>query len=198
MKISFAGPFSWEGAVDAPCVYNVPESHDLGVYLWTVPLQNGYLISYVGETGVSFDAGLRQHYRMVVAAKYHVYSAAEYARGEKVTLWPGYWGDWEDGQRGANRKSKEECLANLERLSEPIQQMVSIQRFFLAPLSCNDRIRRRIKTAIQFSLFDLPGKIGAFQERLARYHPRRKDETPIECVVSSPVPLLGLPERFPA
>jgi hypothetical protein len=32
----------------------------------------------------------------------------EFACGEKVTLWPGYWGD----EGGANRKSKEECRAN--------------------------------------------------------------------------------------
>jgi hypothetical protein len=193
MIISFAGPFSWEGAVDARSVYDVAESRESGVYLSTVPLQNGYLIHYVGETGVSFGAGLRQKYREFVAAKYHVYSATEFARGEKVTLWPGYWGD----EGGANRKSKEECRANRERLSEPIQQMASIQRFFLAPLSCNDQTRQRIKSAIVLLLYDLPGNVGAFQvSGLRRHHRRRKDEEPIECVTSSPVPLLGLPERF--
>jgi len=192
MIISFAGPFSFEGAVDAPSVYDVAESRESGVYLWTVPLQNGHLIYYVGETGVSFGAGLRQHYRELVAAKYHVYSATEFARGEKVALWPGYWGD----EDGANRKSKEECRANRERLSEPIQQMASILRFFLAPLSCDNRSRQRIKTAITLPLYDLPGNVGAFQEWLKKHHRRRKDEEPIECITSSPVPLLGLPERF--
>jgi hypothetical protein len=194
MIISFAGPFSWEGAVDAPFVYDVSESRESGVYLSTVPLKNGYLIHYVGETGVSFGARLRQKRSKYVAAMYHVYSPAEFARGEKVSLWPGYWGD----QHGANRKSKEECRANRERLSEPIRQMTSILRFFLAPLSCNNRIRQRIKTAVTLPLYDLPGQVGAFQVWLGRHHRRRKDEAPIECVTSSPVPLLGLPERFPA
>ena len=192
MIISFVGPFSWEGAVDAPSVYDVAESRESGVYLWTVPLQNGHLIYFVGETRVSFGAGLRQHYRELVAAKYHVYSATEFARGEKVALWPGYWGD----EGGANRKSKEECRANRERLSEPIQQMASILRYFLAPLSCNDRIRQRIKSAIALPLYDLPGNVGAFQTWLKRHHRRRKDEEAVECVTSSPVPLLGLPKRF--
>jgi hypothetical protein len=194
MIISFAGPFSWEGAADAPCVYDVPESRESGVYLSTVPLQNGYLIHYVGETGVSFGARLRQKQSEYDAAMYHVYSPAEFAHGEKVPLWPGYWGD----EHGANRKSKEDCRANRERLSEPIQQMASILRFFLAPLSCNDRIRQRIKTAITLPLYDLPGQVGAFQVWLGRHHRKRKDEAPIECVTSSPAPLLGLPERFPA
>ena len=104
MIISFAGPFSWEGAVDAPCVYDVPESRESGVHLSTVPLHNGYLIHYVGETGVSFGARLRQTHSEYVAAMYHVYSPTEFARGEKVPLWPGYWGD----EHGANRKSKED------------------------------------------------------------------------------------------
>jgi hypothetical protein len=64
MLVSFVGPFSWEGAVDAPSVYDVAESRESDVYLWTVRLQNGHLIYYVGETGVSFGAGLRQHYTL--------------------------------------------------------------------------------------------------------------------------------------
>jgi hypothetical protein len=118
MIISFVGPFSWAATPDAPSVYGVPEAREAGIYLWTVRLQGGHLIYYVGETGVSFGTGLRRHYTLLLAAMYHVYSPTEFARGEKVTLWPGYWGD----ERGANRKSKEECRANRERLSKPIQQ----------------------------------------------------------------------------
>jgi hypothetical protein len=75
-----------------PCVYDVPKSRESGVHLSTVPLQNGYLIYYVGETGVSFRARLRQTHSKYVAAMYQVYSPTEFARGEKVPLWPGYWG----------------------------------------------------------------------------------------------------------
>jgi hypothetical protein len=192
MIISFAGPFSWEGAVNAPSIYDVPEGREPGVYLWTVPLQEGHLIYYVGETGKSFGEGLRQHYREYFAAKYHVYSPAEFARGERVALWPGFWGD----ENGANRKSKEECQANRERLNPSIQQMVSILRFFVAPLSCQPRTRWRIKDAISQPLFALPGKVGAFQELGLRRRQRKKDEEPIDCFVSSPVRLLGLADRF--
>jgi hypothetical protein len=188
MIISFVGPFSWASAPDSPSVHDVPEGREPGIYLWTVPLQSGHLIYYVGDTGVSFSNGLRRHYWEHFAARYHVYSAAEFARGEKVMLWPGRWD-------ATNSKSKEECRANCARLGEQIREMADVLRFFLAPLSCNTRIRRRIKAAIAQALYDVPGNVGAFQEEI-RYHPRRNEEEPIECVASSPVPLLGLPERF--
>ena len=112
MIISFAGPFSWADAPGSPSVYGVPEARESGIYLWTVPVQSGHLIYYVGETGVSFSYRLGQHSLDYLAAKSCIYSAAEFARGEKVMLWPGYW--------GAARKPKEECLANGARLNTPI------------------------------------------------------------------------------
>ena len=62
IAISFAGPFSWFGASNAPAVYRADEVRQCGIYLWTVHLPQGYLIYYVGETGGSFKVRLRQHY----------------------------------------------------------------------------------------------------------------------------------------
>jgi hypothetical protein len=56
IAISFAGPFSWFGASDASAVYAAEEVQRCGIYLWTVPLAEGHLIYYVGETGSSFNA----------------------------------------------------------------------------------------------------------------------------------------------
>jgi hypothetical protein len=114
-----------------------------------VPLHNGHLIYYVGETGRIFGARMREHYTEHAAAMYHVYSPAEFARGEKIMLWPGRF-DVKD------RKSEKECIANYAHLCEPIREMTYILRFFLAPLSCQDRIRRRIEAAIAETLFGLP------------------------------------------
>jgi hypothetical protein len=87
--ISFAGPFSWPGTPDALSVFDVSEGRKAGIYVWTVPLRDGHLIYCVGETGRTFSARLQEHYMEHAAAMYHVYSPAEFARGEKVALWPG-------------------------------------------------------------------------------------------------------------
>ncbi|MGB6476865.1 MAG: hypothetical protein WBF04_22660 [Candidatus Sulfotelmatobacter sp.] len=170
-------------------MYDVSEAQKAGIYLWTVPLSDGHLIYYVGETGRSFEIRLRQHYEELVSARYHVYSAVEFARGEKLMLWPGRW-DVKD------RKSDAECQANRSRLSEPIREMISQFRFFLAPLTCDMRMRRRIEAAIALPLYALSGNVGAFQDRGVIYQPRTEDEEPVECVISAPMPFLGVPERF--
>jgi hypothetical protein len=187
--VPFAGPFAWPGTPDTPSVFDGDEARKAGIYLWTVPLPEGHLVYYVGETGRSFNIRLGQHYEELVSARYHVYSAVEFARGEKLTLWPGRW-DVTD------RKSDAECLANCSRLSGQIREMMIVFRFFLAPLSCDKRTRQRIEAAIAQPLYAVPGKVGAFQDQGVRYDPRMPDEQTIACIVSSPVPLLGVPERF--
>jgi hypothetical protein len=144
---------------------------------------------YVGETASSFNARLRQHYKEHGAARYHVHSAQEFARGEKFCLWPCRYDP-------TNIKTDEECWDICQRLTQPIQEMAGVLRFVLAPMSRDKRIRRRIEAAIAQTLYAAPGIIGAFQEKGIRYEPRVKAEEPIPCVVRSALPLLGLPERF--
>jgi len=191
MTISFAGPFSWTGADDAPCVYDAAEARKSGIYLWTVPQPSGHLVYYVGETGRTFAIRLRDHYEELVAARYHVYSAAKFARGEKVCLWPGRYDTIE-------RKSDKECQANSMSLSGHIRGMALVIRFFLAPLSRDIRLRRRVEAAIAQLLYVAPGMVGAFQDRGIHYSPRKDGEQPIACNVISRVPLLGVPGRFSA
>ena len=187
--ISFAGPFSWPGTADAPCVYEAEESREPGIYLWTVPGPDGHLVYYIGETGRTFETRLRQHYGELAAARYHVYSAPELARGEKVCLWPGRYD-------AVERKSDEDCQVNCKQLSGQIRQMMLVIRFFLAPLSCDTRVRRRIEAAIAHCLYAAPGIIGRFQDRGIRYWSRVNDEQPIACKASFPIPILGMPDRF--
>jgi len=186
--VSFSGPFSWFCNLDAPSMYDAAESLKAGIYLWTVPLMNGHLTYYVGETGRSFGTRLREHYEELVAARYHVYSAQEFARGEKIVVWPGRYDS-------VDRKTDVDCESNRLRLSEPIRDMAHVLRFFLAPLSCDTRTRLRIEAAIANSLYDAAGVAGSFQDRI-RYRPRTNNEQPINCRLSSSVPLLGLTERF--
>ncbi|MGO9302640.1 MAG: hypothetical protein ACLP3R_02920, partial [Candidatus Korobacteraceae bacterium] len=182
MIIAFAGPFSWPGTPDAPSVFDVDEGHKPGIYVWTVSLPEGHLVYYVGETGRSFYERLFEHYREHAAAMYHVWSPAEFARGNKIQLWPGC-------------QDVKEWIANYSRLSESISKMTYILRFFLAPLSCDTRIRRRIEAAIAQALYATPGIVGTFQDQGIRYCSRTNDEEPIGCIASSPVPLLGLEEH---
>ena len=125
------------------------------------------------------------------AAICHVYEPEAFARGEKVMLWPGRFD-------ASNRKTVRECIENYPRLSEPIAEITRLMRFFVAPLACEERIRRRSEAAIALALYAAPDPAGSFQEKGIRYRPRTAVEAPLECLISSPVPLLGLPGRIQA
>jgi len=188
--VSFSGPFSWPGMLDAPSVFFDAEVRRLsGIYLWTVPLPEGHLIYYVGETERSFEVRLLEHYKEHATCMYHLYSPAEFARGEKVVMWPGRYDS-------ADRKSIKECIAQYAKFSSLANEIAHIYRFFLAPLSCEQRIRRRIEAAIAGALYAAPGLAGIFQDRGIHYAPKTADEAPLGCVLTSPVPLIGLPERI--
>jgi hypothetical protein len=184
MNLSFDGPYSWADASEAP------EASEFGIYLWTVPSQSGHLVYYVGETGVSFSKRLREHNRDHCAAKHRIYKAAEFAQGRKVKLWHGVWNP------GPDHKSPEECLANSARLSKSIQEMLGVMQVFLAPLKTDERTRKRIEGAILRSLYAVPGTF--MLEGVSKPSPRKGLEEPIECTITSPVPLFGMPQRVEA
>jgi hypothetical protein len=189
VALHFAGPYSWPGAPDAPCVFEADMKNRVGIYLWTVPLRDGHLIYYVGETGRDFGTRLLEHYLQHAAGMYHIYSSAEFAQGEKVCLWPGRYDV-------ADRRSLRECVVNYPQIASEVHQLTRRLRFFLGPLECDDRMRRRVEAAIAQALYETPGRVGAFQDRGIRYEPRKQSEVPVRCVITSAAPLLGLPAEL--
>lgn len=187
LTISFIGPFSWPATPDAPSIFDSDLRREAGLYLWTVRFDDGYLVYYVGETGRSFETRFLEHYCEHASGMYHVNYPAEFSCGEKVMIWPGRYDP-------TMKKSAKECILECLRLGEPITKLAYIYRFFLAPLSCETRIRRRIEAAIANTLYAAPSSVGLFQETGIRYHPRTQEETAIICRVSSSMPLLGIPE----
>jgi hypothetical protein len=55
--IPFVGPFCWPGTPDAPSVFGLDSGRKSGIYHWAVPLKDGHLIYYVGETGAALAQG---------------------------------------------------------------------------------------------------------------------------------------------
>jgi len=186
MIVAFEGPFSWPGVPGAPSVFDVDVRRKPGIYLWTVERSDGFLVYYVGETGRSFDVRMFEHYKEHAAGAYHLYSPVEFAKGEKVPLWPGRYDS-------RDRRTARECVEQYARLAPAIFELTHIYRFFLAPVACDERPRRRIEASIWATLKAAPGLAGSFQDDGIRYHPRRDDEPPITCSIECPASLIGLP-----
>jgi hypothetical protein len=72
-------------------------------------------------------------------------------------------------------------------------ELVEVYRFFIAEGSWDSRIRHRAEAAISRAIRESPHDL---QDDDVRYWPRRSDEEPIELVVESSRPILGLPEKL--
>src|SRR5258708_4528222 len=90
VELTWHGPFLWFG-IDQTSVVQNSEATRPGIYLWTVPLTDGHLIYYVGETGKSFNERLTAHAQAYLSGLYRIYEPDKFALGEKQLLWKGTW-----------------------------------------------------------------------------------------------------------
>lgn len=187
--LTFFGPFSWVDSIDAPSLFYTERREEAGVYLWTVSLPEGYLVYYVGETGRSFEERMVEHYKGHVSGMYTLNSPEDFSRGVKVPLWPGHYDR-------KNRKTVGECIAQSLVLADQIAALTRLYKFFLAPLTCERRLRRRVEAAIASALSNQVGVVGQFQEEDIHYEPMQRSEAPIRCTIESSAPLMGIPKHL--
>lgn len=187
--LRFSGPYSWPGLADAPSVFDCHEAQHRGLYVRTVARPDGHLIYDVGQTGEPLGWRLLDEYRWHAAGMSRLYAPAEFARGEKVLVWPGC-------REGDPARSISECVGEFPRLAHAIHGLTNVYRFLLAPLDGSSRLRERAVAAIAAALQGHPGIVGSFQETGAPPPLRRMREAAVDCRITSTVPLLGLPERL--
>jgi len=54
-RVDFTGPFSWLGHDGTKSIFSAVEGKSSGIYLWTVKIEEGELVYYVGKTNGSFS-----------------------------------------------------------------------------------------------------------------------------------------------
>lgn len=189
VAVNFDGPFSWIDSGGLPCMFDHPIGAKAGIYLWTVGTPEGELIYYVGETGRSFAGRLFEHLKEHLAGAYHVWEPEPLGRGVKVELWAGIY--------GRNRREATRGLVEKhESLAGAISGLISVYRFFVAPLDCDQRTRQRIEAGIALYLYGLGDAPTNFQDRGIRYLPRYAGELPITLDIDSARLLRGLPDSL--
>lgn len=187
--VDFAGPFSWPGTDLAPSIFTADVGRKSGVYLWTVRLDHGELVYYVGQTGRSFARRMLEHYREHTSGGYHLYEPEEFSRGRKVPLWSGLYGP-------GREESIMVFMRRFGEFAQVIADLAFVYRFWVAPLSCEGRLRERIEAAIANHLYAQPGAVGEFQDRGIRYHARYSDEEPVQIAIRCAAHLIGLPDTL--
>jgi hypothetical protein len=187
--VDFTGPFSWTGTRSAPAIADAEIARRCGVYLWTVHLDQGELVYYVGETGRSFRDRMSEHFREHMSGGYHLYEPSAFREGRKDLLWPGRFGP-------TGERSVRVFLERFPELAEAMAALAEIYRFYLAPLDCDRRLRERIESALANCLYEQPGLVGEFQDRGINYRTRWDSEEPIRVQFYCNDVLLGLPESL--
>lgn len=188
--LEFDGPFKLCGSRERT-LFDQKVAQLPGIYLWTVRFQGGFLINYVGETGVSFCERMKDHMIQCMGGNYRVCDAGWLLKGERKILWNGMW-------RKGTRDLMLVFVEKYVKLAPEIRAYLEVLDIFVAPVQVSKRIRRRIEGAIAFSLRQGPAPIGNFITEDVRYFGRKDDEVPIQVMISSNEKLLGLDSQIMA
>jgi hypothetical protein len=92
MHLHLGGPFQWITPDPAQSVFDAPQAGSPGIYLWTSRCADGYLASYVGETGRDFRTRTHEHLREQLAGLYTIRDPEAFCSGSKALVWRGLLG----------------------------------------------------------------------------------------------------------
>lgn len=192
MYLHFEGPFQWIGPDPARSVLEAPTARSSGIYLWTARCVDGYLPSYVGETGRDFRVRMREHLREQLAGAYTIRDPDAYRSGSKVLVWRGLLG------RLAEPGGLPEYVKRLPDILPALLGFIHSVHFHLAATSCDTRMRRRVEAALAARFHAQTGRVATFQDEGVRYDPRLPHEAPVTVICSAVSDIIGLPSSFEA
>lgn len=189
--VEFEGPFGLASRTP-PLLFEQPVAAKSGVYLWAIPYaKGGYLVSYVGETGVSFGQRTKEHLIQTLGGNYRISDPDLLVEGQAKTLWNGLW----------RRDTRDQMLEYIERVGElaPLaRRELQLTVMFVAPLDVDARMRQRIEAGIALEIRRQKASSPSLLPDDIRYRPRREGESPIRVEVRSPANVHGLPPSVDA
>ncbi|MBL8090343.1 MAG: GIY-YIG nuclease family protein [Anaerolineales bacterium] len=187
--VEFIGPFSWHGQDDTTSIFDASEGKKSGIYLWTIKIDEGELVYYVGKTNRHFSQRMKEHFKEHLAGFYRINSPEEFKKGEKVILWGGMYLRYKSPK-------PDELFKIYPTISKQIVDIARMYRFFIAIVEADRRILERIESAFAKHLYKQDGIIGGFQEQGLNYSTRLPSEQPAIAYFKSSAKILGLPESL--
>ena len=192
--LTWKGPFRWCGRNET-VVFNQPEAKLPGIYLFTFPHENGYLIYAAGLTNDSFNSRIFDHTKHYMSGVYNILDSKRASAGERVELWrwSGYSGYSEERWKRLNS-----FLQSYPKHARQVRAQLNAMRIFLAPLSARRRVLARIEAAIMDLLYNGPALVNALPDRGMFLSSRRPREKRIVVVSVGETKFHGLHRRFQA
>lgn len=191
INLNFEGPFGLAGDNDK-ILFQEPISKKCGIYLWATPyIEGGFLINYIGETGVSFWQRMKDHMIQTMGGNYRLCDPDALLKGEERILWNGLW-------RKGTRDKMVEYLDNLVKLAPAIQKTFQITNIFVAPFEAERRIRQRVEGALAVYIKEQPPPASSLLPRDIRFYYRGNEESPISVSLRCSANIHGLPNQLTA
>lgn len=188
VPVEFRGPFSAVDGANAALLFADPVAQAMGVYFWTIAVEGVDHVCYVGQTRRGFGARIDEHLSAILSGKYDVFDAEAMSRGEPRVL-------WHAEADLAARWSR--LLSHYHEISPHIARMISILRFYVAPIEDDPHLISRVE-----------GALGAYYRSGAPVAARRlfdgrtrvpspiPGDRPLRLVLTSTSPLAGLPNEL--
>jgi hypothetical protein len=187
LTITFDGPhpaYSETKDVLADCKHRKAG----GVYFWAIKVGDSYRLTHIGQTSTSFYQRMKEYIINMLGGNYRICDPDLLGRGEMTPLWNGLW-----------REGTRECLPEFLRAStslhEAAKRNLKLEKIFVAPLTVEDRMRRRIEGAIAKQIRKDKTAASLFPDDI-RVLGRLTTEAPIPIRIVTPVKILGLPEQL--
>jgi hypothetical protein len=191
IAVDFQGPFSAIDEANRRCLFNDEIAEATGVYLWTINVEGKERLWYVGQTRRSFGTRMGEHLADFLSGKYTTYDAAALSRGEYHLAADTVDGTWP--------QTLPLLLRDYEKLMPSIVALIRLISIHVAQLEGDKHLYDRVEGTLgrhymahsdpQLRNFLIPGL------RVPATIPFDK---PIRLVISSEVPVAGLPQHITA
>lgn len=159
-----------------------------GIFLMTALVGGSYRITHVGQTGTAFYQRLKEHVIQTLGGNFRICDPEALSRGETKVLWNGLW-------RPGTHQKLPEFLRDSTRYIDAAKACFRLEMIFVAPLTLEERMRKRIEGAIAKQIRKDPIASSLFPPDV-RSLGRLTTETPITIRIQAPAKILGLPEQL--
>jgi hypothetical protein len=151
--LKWHGPFSFNRQANLSSVFDCDHARSSGIYLWTVPYKDGFLVYYVGETGATFGVRLKQEYDRFYNGQEYLVHIPDFKVGNPArhVYKP----------RGAKGVSPDFAPRQIE-LRAVADEMLSTMRVFLEPIELSKEDRLLVERGTVWNIWDSGGRSDSF------------------------------------
>jgi hypothetical protein len=136
LEVTWHGPFHW-----CTDFLQQPIALKSGIYLWTIPYQDNYLIYYIGETERPFMSRMSEHLQNYYVGEYQIFRSKKFLKGHKDRVWSGIW----YSPRSERKNILDEFKDTYHQYASIMQSFICTMHLFLGPLDVTKRILQRVE-----------------------------------------------------